>query len=72
MKLVDIPVIFICPDHNEKYHARKEHMVKLLNSIGFKNIIHHKSGNEDYPTCLLKAFINILTENLNDEPILLL
>lgn len=72
MRLVDIPIIFICPDHNEKYHARKEHMVKLLNSIGFKNIIHHKSGNESYPKCLVKANIDILTQNLNDEPIILI
>jgi hypothetical protein len=72
MKLVDIPVIFVCPDHNEKYTKRKEHMFELLNKIGFKIIIHHKSGNENYPTCLLKAFIDILTENLNDEPFILI
>jgi len=72
MKLVDIPVIFICPDHNEKYHARKEHMVQLLNTIGFKSITHFKSGNQGYPTCLLKANIDILRENLNDDAFLLL
>jgi len=72
MKLVDIPVIFICPDHNEKYHARKEHMVELLNTIGFKNITNYKSGNESYPKCLLKAFIDVLTKNLNDDPFILL
>lgn len=72
MKLVDIPIIFICPDHNEKYHARKEHMLELLNKIGFKSITHFKSGNESYPKCLVKASIDILTENLNDEPFILI
>lgn len=70
MKLIDIPVIFICPDHNEKYSKRKEHMFELLNKIGFKSIVHYKSGNESYPTCLLKAFIDILRQNLNDLPVL--
>ena len=72
MKLIDIPVIFICPDHNEKYSARKTHMFELLSKIGFKSIIHHKSGNEEYPTCLTKATIDILQNYLNDEPMILL
>lgn len=72
MKLVDITIIFICPDHNEKYHARKEHMVELLNKIGFKSITHFKSGNKNYPTCLLEAFIDVLKENLNDDPFILI
>lgn len=72
MKVVDIPVIFICPDHNEKYTARKYHMFQLLQQIGFKNIQHHKSGNEAYPTCLAKATIDIMNQNLNDEPFILL
>jgi len=71
MKLVDIPIIFICTDHNEKYHKRKEHIVELLTKIGFKTIKHHKSGNESYPTCLVKANIDVLTENL-DEPFILI
>lgn len=72
MKLIDIPVVFINPDHNDKYTARKEHMLQLLKSIGFKTIIHHKSGNEAYPTCLVQATINVLQNYLNDEPIILL
>lgn len=72
MKLVDIPVVFICPDHNEKYSARKEHMVELLNKIGFKSITHHKSGNEAYPTCLAQATIDVLQKYLNNEPIILI
>jgi len=72
MKLVDIPVIFVCPDHNEKYHARKEHMIELLTKIGFKSITHHKSGNESYPTCLVKANIDLLTEHLDDNPFILI
>lgn len=33
VKLKEIPVIYICPDHNEKY----------LDKLEFKNIIHYKS-----------------------------
>jgi hypothetical protein len=72
MKLVDIPVVFICPDHNEKYSARKEHMLELLGKIGFKSITHHKSGNQAYPTCLLKAFIDILKMRMDDNPIIII
>lgn len=72
MKLIDIPIIFICPDHNEKYSARKDHMFDLLNTIGFKNITHYKSGSDSYPTCLLKAFIHILTIYLDDSPIIII
>jgi len=72
MKLVDIPVVFICPDHNEKYSARKNHTIELLNKIGFKSIIHHKSGNQAYPTCLARATIDILQNYLNDEAVILL
>jgi hypothetical protein len=70
--LLDIPVVFICPDHNEKYNARKNYMLSMLNSHGFKHIQHYKSGSESYPTCLVKATIDILRNNLNDEPFLLL
>lgn len=72
MKLVDIPIIFVCPDHNEKYHARKEHMIELLNKIGFKSITHFKSGNKNYPTCLLEAFIDVLKLYLDDTPIIVI
>lgn len=72
MKLVDIPVVFICPDHNEKYHSRKEHMIDLLNNIGFKSITHHKSGNKNYPTCLLEAFIDILKIYSDNNPIIVI
>ena len=71
MKLLDCKVVFICPDHNEKYNQRKIYMEDLLKKIGFKNIVHFKSGNERYPWCLTLANINILKENL-DEPILIL
>lgn len=72
MKLVDIPVIFICPDNNTKFHKRKEHMIQLLNSIGFKSITHFKSGTEKYPTCLVKATLDILNSNINDDPLIIL
>jgi len=69
MKLIDIPVVYICPDNNPKYNERKQHMDKLLNSIGFKSITHFKSGTEEYPTCLAKATIAVLNQFLNDEPV---
>jgi hypothetical protein len=72
MKLIDIPVVFICPSHNEKYIAREKHMFELLNTIGFKSITHYKSGSEGYPTCLANSNIDILNSNMNDEPILII
>jgi hypothetical protein len=71
MKLIDIPVVYICPDHNPKYNERKQHMDRLLNSIGFKSITHYKSGTEEYPTCLAKATIAVLNQFLNDEPVII-
>ena len=71
MKLIDIPVVYICPDHNPKYHKRKLHMDSLLKSIGFKSITHFKSGTEDYPTCLAQATITVLNQFLNDESVII-
>ena len=71
MKIQDLKVVYICPDHNEKYHNRKLHMEKLLGDLGFKDINHFKSGNEKYPKCLSLATIDILTKYM-DEPILVL
>jgi hypothetical protein len=71
MRIQDFKVIYICPDHNEKYHTRKIHMHKRLTELGFKDIIHYKSGNEHYPVCLTKANIDILSKYM-DEPILVL
>ena len=72
MKLIDIPVFFICPSHNEKYLAREKHMHELLNQIGFKSITHFKSGTELYPTCLVQATIDILINHVDDNPIIIL
>lgn len=72
MKITDIPVVFVCPDSNEKYSARKIHMLNLLPRIGFKNVTMYKSSTDDYPYCLNKAFVDILKANLNDSPILVL
>lgn len=72
MKLVDIPVVFICPSHNEKYLAREKHMYELLHTIGFKSIRHYKSGSEAYPTCLVNATVDILNKHMNDEPLIIL
>jgi hypothetical protein len=70
-KLTDFKVVFICPDHNEKYHTRKVYMENLLKSKGFKDVVHFKSGNERYPLCLTIAIKDVLTKYL-DEPILVL
>jgi len=69
-KLQDLRTVFICPDHNEKYARRKEHMFLLLKD--YTNAKHFKSGTENYPSCLLQAFIDILEAHMDDEPLLLL
>jgi hypothetical protein len=71
MKITDFKVIYICPDHNAKYHARKVHMDTLLSQIGFTRIEHYKSGTEAYPACLVNATIDIFQKNM-DEPFILL
>ena len=65
----DMPVIFISPDHNEKYRARKLKTESLLQKIGFSDITHFKS-NLEYPKCLADATIEILESHLDDKPIL--
>jgi hypothetical protein len=70
ISITEFKVVFICPDHNEKYHQRKIHMENMLKNIGFTNIEHYKSSTEDYPDCLSKATIDILENNL-DGPILI-
>ena len=62
IKLKEIPVIYICPDHNEKYHKRKLHMSQLLDKLEFKNVIHYKSSTEKYPCCLNNATIDIFSK----------
>jgi len=71
MKITDFKVVYICPDHNDKYHTRKVHMDALLTRMGFKDIVHFKSGTESYPTCLAIATKEILIKYM-DEPFLLL
>jgi hypothetical protein len=71
MRIQDFKVVYICPDHNEKYHARKVHMDTMLAELGFKDIVHFKSGTEGYPKCLANANVDILTQYMN-EPFLLL
>lgn len=70
-KIQDLKVIFICPDHNEKYQKRKAHMTALLTKFGFKDVTHYKSTAIKYPQCLTLATIDILSK-YNTEPILLL
>ena len=71
MRIQDFKVVYICPDHNEKYHARKLHMDSMLATLGFKDFVHYKSGTYGYPRCLCDATIDILTTYMN-EPILLI
>jgi hypothetical protein len=71
MKITDLYVVYICPDHNPKYAARKTHMDTMLRSIGFQHIEHYKSGTENYPDCLSLATIDILTKYM-DRPVLFL
>ena len=73
MRLQDLKVVYICPDHNDKYRARKEHMESLLSRIGFpsKRIEHFKSSTQAYPDCLSQATIDILKAHM-DCPVLIL
>ena len=43
----------------------------MLAELGFKDVVHFKSGTEGYPKCLANANVEILTKYMN-EPILLL
>lgn len=61
IKLKEIKVIYISPNHNEKYNKRKIHMDHILTKLGFTNIIHYKSSTENYPYCLNKASIDIFS-----------
>jgi hypothetical protein len=73
MKLQDLKVVYICPDHDDKYRARKVHMESLLTQIGFpsERIEHYKSSTENYPDCLSQATIDILKTHMH-EPVLIL
>jgi hypothetical protein len=46
-------------------------MDTMLAELGFRDVVHYKSGTDGYPKCLFDANINILTQYMN-EPILLL
>ena len=72
MNILDIPVVFICPDHNEKYRERKLYMFDFLKNLGFKNVTMFTSGTEKYPLCLAKATYDILSSRLDNSPFLLL
>jgi hypothetical protein len=68
----NIKTVVISPEHNEKYRTRKEKTMNLLRFHEFKDVTHFKSGTEKYPTCLTLANIEILKQNLNDKPVLIL
>jgi hypothetical protein len=73
MKLQDLKVVYICPDHDDKYRARRAHMDALLTKIGFPSdqIEHFKSSTAAYPDCLSQATIDILKAHM-DRPVLIL
>jgi hypothetical protein len=71
MKVQDLNIVYICPDHNDKYRTRKLHMTDMLQKIGCKRIEFFKSSSEQYPKCLSNANIEILKKYLN-EPVLIL
>ena len=71
MRVQEIKTVFINPDHNLKYSLRKAHMESLLNTLGFNDITHYKSGSEKYPHCLTLAIIEILKNNM-EQPVLIL
>jgi hypothetical protein len=71
MKITDLKVVYICPNHNEKYQTRKVYMDTLLAANGFKDVVHYTSGSESYPNCLSLATINILKMNM-DNPVLII
>jgi len=72
MRLTDIPVVFICPDHNEKYNARKKHMFSLLEEIGFNDITFFKSRTDLYNGLnIAHAVSEILKTRLDDNPVLI-
>jgi hypothetical protein len=71
MKLQDCQIVYICPDHNDKYRERKHHMDALLTRIGCTKFEHFKSSTAAYPDCLSQATIDILTKYM-DRPVLVL
>jgi GR25 family glycosyltransferase involved in LPS biosynthesis len=71
INLKDIKTYFINP--LGKYQDRYNHMVKLIYDYDFKDIHHYRSKiTKKYTQELKKVTINILSQNLNDEPILIL
>ena len=71
MKITDLNVVYICPNHNDKYQKRKVYMDAFLASNGFKNVVHYTSSSESYPNCLSLATIDILKMYM-DEPVLII
>ena len=71
MDLTKIKTYYICLDEG-KYKKRKKYVEALLEkTLGFVNIIHYKPEGLGECIDLKKAALNILSENMNDEPILI-
>jgi hypothetical protein len=71
MKIQDLKIVFISPNHNAKYAWRTQHMLQLLRRIGCRDVTHCVSGHANYPNCLREATITIL-KSYPSEPILIL
>jgi hypothetical protein len=65
----ELKTVVVCAEHNEKYLTRKQNTINLLKSNGFKNVTSATSP-EKYPIGVSMTNIEILKQNLNDEPIL--
>jgi len=73
MRLQDIKTVWICPDASEKYLPRKIHMGELLERIGIRDTLHWETaGTGGANRELIQATIDILNQNMDDEPLLLL
>lgn len=71
MKLTDIKTYFINP--LGKYKDRYDYMKNFLLSLGFFEVRHYKSRIDPNHTKELKRVtIEILKDNLNDDPVLIL
>ena len=70
----NIKTFFINPDETEKYKNRKQHTEFILrDTLKIDSVNHYKSSinSEDYFAELKLATADILQENLNDDPILI-
>ena len=74
VNIKDIKTYFINPGEIDKYLERKQHTEFILkDTLKISNVNHYKSAinKDDYFAELKKSTADILEQNLNDEPILI-